>query len=291
MSTLRRKGALIPFEAASGVLMVVIVAAMAFLACVALAGSLGTARVANTWTEGLTGAATVRISAGEDDRARRIALVLDILRDTEGVVDARPLSERDIGALLTPWFGGTPNLGELPTPSIVAVTLDTENEPEPSIVQARLDGASSGAIYDDHGRWRGRAAKAAGAIGGLSLWALGLAVLAIAAVVFLVVSIAMTAHRGTIAALRLAGAEDRFVAGLYQKRFFWLGLLGGFIGVALALGAFVGMDAMASVSSALPTLGPPEYWPFVAIGVVIGAGIIALVSARIAVIATLRRRA
>lgn len=291
MSSLRKKGALIPFEAASGFLMVLIVAAMAFLACFALAGSLGTARIANTWTEGLAGAATVRISAGEDDRARRISLVLDILRDTDGIRDARPLSQSDVADLLTPWFGGTPDMAELPAPSIVTVTLDPENEPDPSIVQARLDGASSGAIYDDHGRWRGRAAAAAGAIGGLSLWALGLAVLAIAAAVFLVVSIAMTAHRSTIAALRLAGAEDRFVAGLYQKRFFWLGAVGGLIGAGLALLAFVGMDAMASVTSALPTLQPPEYWPFALLGVVVGAGLIAFLAARVAVMATLRGRA
>ena len=291
MSVLGRKGSLIPFTTASGALMVLLVAAMAFLACFSLAGALGTTRIAATWTEGLAGAATVRIPAGEDDRARRISLVLDVLRDTDGITEARPLSERDVADLLTPWFGGTPELGELPAPSIVAVTLDPENEPDPSVVQARLDGASAGAVYDDHGRWRNRAAQAARAIGNLSYWALGLTVLAIMAAVFVVVAIAMSAHRNTIEALRLAGAEDRFVAGIYQKRFFWLGALGGLIGSGLALGAFVGLDTLSSVRAALPMLEAPYYWPFVWAGIVLVCGLVAVLAARLAVLATLRGRA
>ncbi len=291
MSAGGRRSGLIPFEAASGFLMLLIVAAMAFLACFALAGSLGTSRVANSWTDGLAGAATVRISAGEQDRARRESLALDILRATPGVIDARVLSQADVAELLTPWFGSAPQMGELPTPSIITIKLDPELEPDPEIVQARLDGASSGAVYDDHGRWRNRAASAARAVGGLTVWALGFAVLAIAAVVYLVVSIAMAAHKNTISALRLAGAEDRFVAGVYQKRFFWLGLLGGLLGAVLALVAFFGMDALSSITSALPGIEPPYYWPFVMGAVVLSSGLIALLSARVAVLTTLRRRA
>lgn len=290
MSTIRSKGALIPFRASSGGLMLLIVAAMAFLACFALAGALATTRIAATWTDGLAGAATVRVDASQDDRARRISLVLDILRDTDGILDARALSERDVADLLTPWFGGTPDLGELPAPGIIAVTLDPLDEPDPSVVQARLDGASAGAVYDDHGRWRNRAAKAAHAIGNLSWWALGLTVAAIAGAVFIVVSIAMSAQRGTIEALRLAGAEDRFVANLYQSRFFWFGALGGLIGSGLALGAFLGLDALASVRAALPMIDAPYYWPLAWGGVVLACGLVSLLAARLAVMATLRRR-
>ena len=290
MTAIRSKGSLIPFQASSSGVMLLIVAAMAFLACFALAGALATTRIAATWTDGLAGAATVRVDATEDDRARRISLVLDILRDTEGIMDARALSERDVAELLTPWFGGTPDLGELPAPGIVAVTLDPEYEPDPSVVQARLDGAGAGAIYDDHGRWRGRAAKAARAIGNLSWWALALTAMAIAGAVFLVTAIAMSAHKGTIEALRLAGAEDRFVANLYQKRFFWLGALGGLIGSGLAFAAFVGLDTLASVRSALPMLDAPHYWPFAWLGVVLACGLVAVLAARLAVLTALRRR-
>lgn len=290
MSALRGKGALIPFQRSSGGVMLLIVAAMAFLACFALAGALATTRVAATWTDGLAGAATVRVDATEDDRARRISLVLDILRDTDGIADARALSERDVADLLTPWFGGTPSMGELPIPGIVAVTLDPLNEPDPSVVQARLDGAGVEAVYDDHGRWRNRAARAAQAIGSLSWWALGLTIAAIAGAVFLVVAIAMAAHRSTIEALRLSGAEDRFVANLYQKRFFWLGAIGGLIGSGMAFGAFVGLDTLASVRAALPMLDAPYYWPFAWAGVVLACALIAVVAARLAVLTALRQR-
>jgi len=290
MTTIRSKGALIPFNASSGGVMLLIVAAMAFLACFVLAGALSTTRLAATWTDGLAGAATVRVDATEDDRARRISLVLDILRDTQGIAEARALSEGDVADLLTPWFGGMPDLGELPAPGIVAVTLDPLDEPDPSVVQARLDGAGAGAVYDDHGRWRGRAAQAARAIGSLSWWALGLTAAAIAGAVFLVVSLAMSAQKGTIEALRLSGAEDRFVANLFQKRFFWLGALGGLIGSGLALATFVGLDALASVRAALPMIDAPYYWPLAWGAIILACGLVAFLAARLAVLTTLRRR-
>lgn len=291
MSEVARKNALIPFEAASGVLMIFIVAAMAFIACFALAAGLGASRVADTWTDGLAGAATVRIEAGDEDRARRVSLVLDILRNTEGVFDARPLPESDVAALLEPWFGGKPDLAELPTPTIIAVRTDPEREPDAAIVQARLDGAASGAVYDDHGRWRGRAKSAADSVRTLSFGALALAALAIAATVFLVVRVAMSSHRGTISALRLAGAEDRFVAGLYQIRYFWLGLIGGVLGCGVALAAIVGFDAMSKINAALPALETPSSWPMMLLAIIGFVIVIAVLSARIAVMTALRARA
>ena len=163
-----KRGALIPFEAGGGLLMGLIIAAMAFLACFALAGSLGASKLANAWTKGLSGAATVRIGAEDGVPEQQIGIVLDILKSTDGVIDAVPLTTDEVAALLEPWFGGAPELADLPAPAIIAVTIDPLNEPDSSIVQAQLDGAAAGAVYDDHGQWRGRAASAATATGLMS---------------------------------------------------------------------------------------------------------------------------
>lgn len=284
----RGRSALIPFDMTSGVLTALIVAAMTFMACVALAGASGAARLADSWTSGLTAAATVRIEAGDSDRARRVSAVLEILRETEGVIEVETLSNDDVQALLEPWFGGVAELDGLPTPDIVAVTLDPEREPDPKIVQARLDGAGTGAIYDDHGRWRARAADGARAVRGVSLGALVLAMLALASVVVVAVRIGLSAHHETISALRLAGAEDRFVARLYQIRYFWIGLIGALCGVAFALLALLGFDAISRIGAALPMLEAPDYWPLALILVVVFAAFITVIAARITVLTSLR---
>lgn len=286
-----RRGALIPLHSGGGLLMALIVAAMAFLACFALAASLGASRVAGAWTEGLSGAATVRISAEDGVPERQLGIVLDILKSTDGILDATPLTTDEVAALLEPWFGGKPELSDLPAPAIIAVTIDPENEPDTAIVQARLDGAAAGAVYDDHGEWRGRAASAARAVRSVALGALLVCALAIAAVVILTVRTGLAAQSANIATLRLAGAEDGYVAGLYQMRYLWLGILGGGLGCLLALLAMVGFGAIGSVTSALPSLALPGWWPFALLGVVACIALLSVLAARFTVIATLRRGA
>lgn len=285
------RGPLIPFQAGGGVLMALIVAAMAFLACFSLAGALGASKLANAWTEGLSGAATVRIGAEEGAPERQLGIVLDILKSTDGVVDAVPLTTDEVAALLEPWFGTTPELSDLPAPAIIAVTIDPLNEPDASIVQARLDGAAAGAVYDDHGEWRGRAASAAKAVRSVALGALIVCALAIAAVVVLAVRSGLSAQKSTIETLRLAGAEDRYVAGLYQMRYFWLGLWGGLLGCGLALLAMVTFDAMSTVSRALPALSLPTYWWAVFVGVIVFVIALSLLAARFTVLSALKRGA
>ena len=286
-----RSSSLIPFRSGGGILMALIVAAMAFLACFALAGALGASKLAGAWTDGLSGAATVRIGAEEGAPEQQLDIVLDILKSTEGVIDAVPLTEDEVAALLEPWFGAAPELSDLPAPAIVAVTIDSANEPDTSIVQARLDGAATGAVYDDHGEWRGRAASAAHAVRSVALGALIVCALAIAAVVILSVRSGLSAQSANIATLRLAGAEDRYVAGLYQTRYFWLGLIGGIVGCILALGAMVSFDALSTVSRALPSLDLSGYWWFLLLGVVVFAVLVCVLAARITVLGTLRRGA
>jgi cell division transport system permease protein len=286
-----RSGSLIPFKSGGGVLMALIVAAMAFLACFALAGSLGASKLANAWTEGLSGAATVRIGAEEVAPERQLSIVIDILKSTEGVIDATPLTDDEVAALLKPWFGATPNLEDLPAPAIVAVTIDPLNEPDVSIVQARLDGAATGAVYDDHGEWRGRAASAAHAVRSVALGALFVCALAIAAVVVMSVRSGLSAQQANIATLRLAGAEDRYVAGLYQSRYFWLGLIGGGLGCLLALAVLVGFEALSTVSRALPALALSGHWWAVFLGVIIFVVALCVLAARFTVMGALRRGA
>ena len=284
-----RRHSLIPYESGGGAMIALIIAAMAFLACFALSAALGATRLVTAWNDGLAGAATVRISTLQANTEERTALAVRLLKETEGVASVRILSDDDVADLLRPWFGERPAVEDLPTPRLVAVTLDRAAEPNPQIIQAKFDGAQVAAVYDDHGRWRARAASAAQSIRGLALGALALVALATAAVTAFSVRAGLAAQRPVVSALRLAGAEDRFIAAVYQKRFFWVGAVGAVIGSALAWIMAQMLDVSDKVSSVLPEVSQTQSWGVSALLVIATSAGLATLAARLSVLATLRR--
>src|SRR5690606_14773402 len=85
-----------------------VIAVMAFLAALAAAGGVALERAASEWRAGFTGSLTVEIPPppeGEGAQDRRVAAVLEALRGTAGVRDARALSPEEMASLLEPWLG------------------------------------------------------------------------------------------------------------------------------------------------------------------------------------------
>jgi cell division transport system permease protein len=107
-------------------------------------------------------------------------------------------------------------------------------------------------------------------------------------VVVLTVRSGLAAQRATIATLRLAGAEDRFVAGVYQTRYLWLGLAGGIIGCALAALSMLAVDALASVGRALPALAATGQWWLGPLAVIVFVTALCVLAARLTVLRALR---
>lgn len=284
-----RRSALIPPDAGGGWLMAVIVGALAFVACLSLSAAAGASRAAAVWSEGLAAAATVRVSTQEEGADARVQTALRILGETPGVQRARALDRAEVAELLAPWFGPGGDIGALPAPRLIEVTLDLGDPPDPRLVQARLDGAQVQAVYDGHDVWRGRAAAAARAVRLTAVCALGATLAAMLAAIVSSVRGGMGAQKHVIAALRLAGAEDRFVAAIYQRRFLILGGLGAFIGVGLGVGVVTGFARAAQLQGLAPGLEIPSWWPFAASGVVAAAALTAMFAARAAAFAALRR--
>src|SRR3984957_5257019 len=86
-----------------------LVAAMGFLAALALSGWVGAAVLASSWQTGAASALTVQVPQPSDPAVSgggsRVARVLAVLRATPYVADARPLSEAELAQLLRPWLG------------------------------------------------------------------------------------------------------------------------------------------------------------------------------------------
>src|SRR3954466_4756464 len=87
-----------------------LVAAMAFLAALALAGWIGTASLARHWEEGVGSVLTVQVPQPRGPALQmdgtRLSGVLALLTGTPGIASARSLSEEQLAELLRPWLGG-----------------------------------------------------------------------------------------------------------------------------------------------------------------------------------------
>jgi cell division transport system permease protein len=270
-----------------------IIAPMAYLATLALALALLLADMAGGWRDGLTGALTVELppAAEAADSAARVAAALAVLEGAPGVREARRLSREEVAELIEPLLGGGLPAGELPLPTLIAVTADPAARPDRDALREALDDAVPGALLVDHATWLGDLARAAAAVRGVLAGVVSLTALAAAATVVLVTSAGMSIHRRLIELLHIMGASDRHVAGLFQRQALIAGAAGGGVGCALALATLAGLAWAAGSGEAplLATLGVGGWWWLPLLAVPVGAALLAMLTARVTVLITLAR--
>ncbi len=204
-------------------------AAMAFLAVFALALSLATGRLANRWSDALTGTATIRITAPEDQMEAQVASVLKLLETTPGIGAARLIGRDEQAALLTPWFGPDLPLDSLPLPALVEISESGAGF-DPAGLTARLSGEAPGAVLDDHSRWRAPLVRAAKRLRVLGMFSILVILVTTALIITLATSAALAANAQVIRVLRLVGAQDAYIAGAFVRRYTiraFTGALGG----------------------------------------------------------------
>src|SRR5215472_4367569 len=129
-----------------------LVAAMACLAALALAGWVGAASLARHWQEGAGSTLTVQVPRPQDTAApggRRIDRVVSLLAATPGITSARALGEEELNDLLRPWLGSGAERLAVPLPAVVAVRLAN-----PSVVldalARRLADVAPGTLVESH---------------------------------------------------------------------------------------------------------------------------------------------
>ncbi|MGR3520756.1 MAG: cell division protein FtsX [Roseovarius sp.] len=229
-------------------------AAMAFLAVFALALSLATGRLADSWSNELARTATVRISAPEGQMAAQTETALRVLETTTGVARARALDDAEQAALLEPWFGPDLPLDQLPIPRLIEVT-ETEEGFDTQGLRLRLAAEVPGAVLDDHTRWRKPLVQAASRLRLLGWLSLALIGAAMAAMITLAAQAALAANAQVITVLRLVGAQDDFIARAFVRRFAVRGLGGAAIGTVLGCLAILALPSARIESGFLTGLG------------------------------------
>lgn len=226
----------------------ILVAAMAFLAALALAGSCGVSALVRHWQEGAAAAVTVQVPnpAGPGEGApatSRLEAVLQRLGAAADVAEARALSAEELSALLRPWLGD--NSAALPLPAVIQVRL-RQALPDLSALQAELARAAPGTLVESHGAWVQRLTVLARSLQACAWLALAIVAGVAASMVMLGVRAGLLARRELIEIVHGLGATDGYIASRFAARAMALAALGGLLGAILALPVLLYLDTLAA---------------------------------------------
>ncbi|MEQ9314664.1 MAG: FtsX-like permease family protein [Henriciella sp.] len=253
-----------------------VVAALCFLAVLAALTARGTYTAAKAWSAQVEGQMTVRMM---DTDRRGVEEAAGVIRELDGVASADALTQEDLEKLLEPSFGpgGIPQ--GVPLPLLIAVETTADNPAEADDINAALSARGFNAVAEAHSTY---AAEARNALQTLRMAAIGIVVLLAAtaiAVIAFATHAALLARKDIVDVLHLAGAEDSFIARLFERRFWTLGLKAGAAGsvAALAVTAMIVFSArsVGSQSYLLPQLSL-DFWDLVILAVTpVAAGLAA----------------
>jgi cell division transport system permease protein len=212
-----------------------VVAVLCFLACVTGLAVIAADRAASGWSRQLTGEATVivRTHAGETPDAAA-AQATETLAGVPGVAEARALEPEKAYDLIRPWLGDVAEVEDLPVPRLVAVTLEPRHPASAQAMRRALRAQGVDAVVDDHSLWVKDVRRAAGLARGAAAVVFLLLAAAAAAVVASATRAGLAAQRQVVEVLHLAGAEEGFVAGMFQARFARVAAVAGLAGAAAA---------------------------------------------------------
>ncbi len=213
-----------------------LVAAMAFLATLALAGWFGSAALSQHWRQGAGASLTVQVPHPNEPsaygRQTRLSAVLSLLTGTSGVASAHALSEQELADLLRPWLGQGAERLAIPLPAVIAVRLTSGAVDLPPLSH-QLGEAAPGTLVEDHGVWIRRLSVLAGSLQACAALALLLVAGVAAAVIAVATRAGLSTRREAIEILHGLGATDSYIAGRFAARATLLAAVGA-VGGALA---------------------------------------------------------
>jgi cell division transport system permease protein len=239
-----------------------LVAAMAFLAALALAGAVAASALARHWQQGAGAALTVQVPHGAPATG-----VLSLLRTTRGILDARAMTEDELGELLRPWLGAEVERLSVPLPTVLRVRIDEAAPPDMGALAAALEKVAPGTLVESNGTWTHRLGALARSLQACAAAALLVVAAVAAAVVAVATRAGLVARREAIAIVHGLGATDGYIAARFAGRATLLAGAGAAAGSLTALPVLLGLarlaapfvDPGASSDAALPAL-PATLW-------------------------------
>jgi cell division transport system permease protein len=276
----------------------IVIAVMAFLAALALGASLIASRAAEGWSEGLADKITVQIlppttGPAKDGMAAETEAALSVLRATPGIAHAAPLSDEEQQKLVQPWLGSDALIADLPLPQLIDADIAPGSSVDIAALKQAVKAVAPHAVVDDHSRWIGRLHDLARTLVWSAYGVLFLIAVATASTVAFATRAGLDAHHDMVSLLHQMGAQAGFIARAFEGHYFRAALVAAGIGAVAAGIAFVAAGGLQSVGyEPVPFLPPLSLQPIELLwllSVPAAAGLIALVTARLSVLAALRQ--
>ncbi|MGA3001085.1 MAG: cell division protein FtsX [Acetobacteraceae bacterium] len=246
-----------------------LVAAMAFLAALAIAGWLGAAVLTRHWESGAGAILTVQLPNPAQPSATgsesRLVAVQALLAAAPGIDSAETLSDDQVNALLRPWLGADIKNLAIPVPAVIAVHM-TPDVNDLTSLAAQLAKAAPGTIVEDQAAWAGRLGTLARSLQACAGLVLLIVTLVTAAVISVATRSGLAARREAILIVYQLGATDSYIARRFATRAAALAYLGGLIGGLCALPVMFLLATLAAPLAAAPSpdaaidLLPPLLW-------------------------------
>ncbi|MEH6411124.1 MAG: cell division protein FtsX, partial [Hyphomonas sp.] len=205
-----------------------------------------------------------------------------LIAKINGVRETRVLGKDEIDALLEPNFGSRGLPDSLPLPQLIAVEADPGVADMGPTIARHLTEAGIASAVDEHADWAGDVRRVLAVARLTALIAVALLASTAVAVIAFATHAALLARRDIVDVLHLAGARDRFIAGLFERRFWVLGLRAGSVGALMALGAAALMIFTVQVHGSRAGLLPELSLDFLDLVILVTTPVIAGIAARLA---------
>lgn len=270
-----------------------VIAIMVALTVVAAAGGLALQNMADTARAELSGGVTVQvIEAFPAARERQAGAVMEALANDPKIATYRRVPEAELDALLEPWLGVGATDATVPVPALIDVRLrGVADRAAIDDLQTRLLEIAPDARVDAQSGWLQPVFAAITSLQWLAIALVVLLALTSAAAVWLAARSALGSNRNTIEIVHLLGGTDGQIARIFQRSIGYDAVLGGVAGLAIGVAgvmvlgrqfAALGSGMMAGGGLTLPD------WLMLA-GIPVAGVVIAVVTARLTVLASVRR--
>lgn len=249
----RKTAPIVPAQNIAGRALVVVIAIMTFLSCVTFGAVTLVRDTASVWENQISREATIQIKPADGlDMEVALATAAGIASEFNGVVAARIIDRAATTRLLEPWLGSGFDIGQLPVPRLVIVTLDENNPPDFAAMRTAITTAVPSATLDDHRTWVDRLVAMAHTTVTIGIAVLALMLSATVMTVVFATRGAMAGNGHIIEVLHFVGAEASFIASQFRNRFLFTGMKGAAAGGFAAIVVFVAFSWWSSRNMATP---------------------------------------
>lgn len=238
----------------SNLFLEVMIAVSVFMFAISLAGALSINSMVSNWNTSILSSLTVQIMPVNNVNSQKAIeetmihqnKAIDLLKTIDGIDEVTPLSDEQLQKLLKPWLGDEINIKNLPIPRLINVTLKKNANVDFMALSSSLANVSPRATLDSHKLWLSKLINFAGGLQKLAIITLLLVLMITSGAVVYTTKSSLGVHKQIINILHIMGAKDDYIAKQFAKRFGFLAIRGGIVGILIAIPTIFAISNLAS---------------------------------------------